>query len=158
MALPTYDDLVAENAALRAEVAELQARLADLTRRLDAAVQAGKRQAAPFRKGPPKPYPKTPGHKSGDAHGRPGHRPPPDQVEECYDAPLRHISGIETTGNKLSGTCGGFNGVPKGSFGLFLEEVMSRFSTRTPEDWLKSIRDGTAAVTARSSTVPGNRT
>src|SRR5215208_6646193 len=69
-------------------VAELEARVADLTRKLEEAVRAGKRQAAPFRKGPPKPDPKTPGRKSGDAHGRHGHRPTPDVADETYDAPL----------------------------------------------------------------------
>jgi transposase len=71
-------------------VAELEARVADLTRKLDDTVRAGKRQAAPFRKGPPKPDPKTPGRKSGDAHGRHGHRPPPqpEQVAECHEACL----------------------------------------------------------------------
>lgn len=71
-------------------VAELDARVAELTRRLDDALRAGKRQAAPFRKGPPKPDPKTPGRKAGDAHGRHGHRPPPppERVDECHDAHL----------------------------------------------------------------------
>jgi len=69
-------------------VAELEAVVADLSRRLDEALRAGKRQAAPFRKGPPTPAPKTPGRKAGDAHGPHGHRPPPDQITECHDAPL----------------------------------------------------------------------
>src|SRR5215203_2404716 len=71
-------------------VAELEAQVAELTRRFDDALRAGKRQAAPFRKGPPKPDPKPPGRKSGDAHGRHGHRPPPsaDDIHEFYDAPL----------------------------------------------------------------------
>src|SRR6478735_2819673 len=71
-------------------VAELEARVAELTRRLDDALRAGRRQAAPFRKGPPMPDPKTPGRKSGDAHGTHGHRPPPlpEQVAECHDAHL----------------------------------------------------------------------
>src|SRR5579871_4661458 len=56
-------------------VAELEAQVAELTRRLDDALRAGKRQAAPFRKGPPKPDPKTPGRKSGDAPRHP--RAPP---------------------------------------------------------------------------------
>ena len=45
--------------ALLQRVAQLEARVADLTRRLEAALRAGKRQAAPFRQGPPKPDPKT---------------------------------------------------------------------------------------------------
>jgi transposase len=70
-------------------VAALEAQVADLTRKLEAALRAGKRQAAPFRKGPPKPDPKTPGRKSGDQHGTHGHRPPPtDQVAECHEAML----------------------------------------------------------------------
>ena len=34
--------------------------------------------------------PKTPGRKSGDAHGKHGHRPPPssEQVAECHEAHL----------------------------------------------------------------------
>ena len=76
--------------ALMIEVAALRAQVADLSRRLDEALRAGKRQAAPFRKGPPKPDPKPPGRKAGDAHGEHAHRPPPppDQVSECHDAPL----------------------------------------------------------------------
>jgi transposase len=87
---PSHDELWAENQQLRRRVADLEAQLHDLTRRLEEALRAGKRQAAPFRKGPPKPNPKTPGRKSGAAHGRHGHRPPPpaDQVQETYEAPL----------------------------------------------------------------------
>ncbi|HEY1186899.1 MAG TPA: IS66 family transposase [Gemmata sp.] len=75
---------------LSKQVAELTARVAELTRKLDEATRAGKRQAAPFRKGPPKPDPKTPGRKSGGAHGTHGHRPPPssEQAVECHEAHL----------------------------------------------------------------------
>ncbi len=71
-------------------VGELEAQVAELTRRLDEAVRAGKRQSAPFRKGPPKPDPKTPGRKSGDVHGKHGHRSPPlpEQVAERHEASL----------------------------------------------------------------------
>jgi transposase len=71
-------------------VAQLQAQVADLSRRLEEALRAGKRQAAPFRKGPPRAQPKTPGRKAGDAHGPHGHRPPPppEQVQECLEAAL----------------------------------------------------------------------
>jgi transposase len=75
---------------LHKQVAELAAQVAELTRKLEEATRAGKRQAAPFRKGPPKPDPKRPGRKSGEAHGTHGHRPPPPpgQVSECHDAHL----------------------------------------------------------------------
>jgi transposase len=71
-------------------IAELEARVGELTRKLEEAARAGKRQAAPFRKGPPKPDPKKPGRKSGDAHGTHGHRPspPPDPAAECHEANL----------------------------------------------------------------------
>ena len=68
----------------------LRAENAELKRRLEALERAGKRQAAPFRKGPPKPDPKPPGRKAGDEHGAHGHRPtpPPDHITECHDATL----------------------------------------------------------------------
>jgi transposase len=85
---PSYDELQRENEDLRRRLGELEATVAELTRLLDEARRAGKRQAAPFRKGEPKPAPKRPGRKAGDAHGRHGHRPPPDPIHETYDAPL----------------------------------------------------------------------
>src|SRR6187549_3357640 len=90
MAVPLHDELWHENQQLRRRVADLEAQLQDLARRLEEALRAGKRQAAPFRKGPPKPNPKTPGRKSGAAHGRHGHREPPsaEQVRETYEAVL----------------------------------------------------------------------
>jgi hypothetical protein len=89
-----YDGVMDEPACpgcrgLLQRVAELEARVAELTRKLDEAVRAGRRQAAPFRKGPPKPDPKTPGRKSGDAHGTHGHRPSPTEpIAECHEAQL----------------------------------------------------------------------
>jgi transposase len=71
-------------------IAELLQRVADLERRLDDKERAGKRQAAPFSKGAPKPRPKKPGRKPGDQHGQHGHRPaPPDEaIDETLEAPL----------------------------------------------------------------------
>lgn len=65
-------------------------RVAELTRLLEEALRAGKRQAAPFRKGPPRAQPETPGRKSGADHGAHGHRPPPppERISECHEAPL----------------------------------------------------------------------
>src|SRR5437870_10964507 len=85
---PTYDELLDLVRKQQRQIETLLAEVARLTAALDEALRAGKRQAAPFRKGPPKPDPKTPGRKSGDAHGTHGHRLPPDQIHETYEAVL----------------------------------------------------------------------
>lgn len=58
-------------------------RITELERALEDAHRRSKRQAAPFSKGDPKPAPKRSGRKSGDDHGRHGHRAvpagPPDR-------------------------------------------------------------------------------
>jgi transposase len=87
---PSYDDLLEAIGRLQRQVEALQAENARLRAELEATRRAGKRQAAPFAKGPPTPDPKPPGRKSGAAHGRHGHRPPPapSRVDETHDAPL----------------------------------------------------------------------
>ena len=81
-----------ENAMLRQRIAELEelvAKLeAELTRikgQLEEAERAGKRQAAPFSKGPPKANPKRPGRKVGHP---PAHRPRPKRVDRVLEAEL----------------------------------------------------------------------
>jgi transposase len=74
--------------ALQRRVAELEAQVARLTRVLEQQQRAGKRQAAPFAKGPPKPDPKKPGRKPGPDYGTKAHRPPPERVDEVHEAPL----------------------------------------------------------------------
>lgn len=66
--------LEAHIADLTTRLGERDARIAELERLLEEARRSGKRQAAPFSKGDPKQEPKRPGRKSGDAHGRHGHR------------------------------------------------------------------------------------
>jgi transposase len=73
---------------LEREVADLRAKVEHLTRLLDEQRRAGKRQAAPFAKGPPKPEPKKPGRKPGKDYGTKAHREPPEQVDEVHEAPL----------------------------------------------------------------------
>lgn len=89
MAQPSYDQLLADNQRLTRQVEELQAQVRRLTAKLQEALRAGKRQAAPFSKGPPKDHPKKPGRKGGDDYGPKAHRPipqaPPDEV---IDVPL----------------------------------------------------------------------
>ena len=86
--------LAAAVAQLQAEVAELRAalaardqRIAELEKSLEEARRAGKRQAAPFSKGDPKPEPGRPGRKSGKAHGRHGHRMAPTRADRELEAP-----------------------------------------------------------------------
>jgi transposase len=67
MDAPTYEQLLLENAQLKATVAALLQRIAELER-------TAKRQAAPFSKGEPKPNPKKPGRKTGVKHGTHAHR------------------------------------------------------------------------------------
>lgn len=84
MARPTYEQLLDENRQLRAQVAQLQTQVQRLSAQLQEALRAGKRQAAPFAKGPPKDKPKRPGRKPGAGYGPKAHRPipqaPPDEV------------------------------------------------------------------------------
>jgi transposase len=70
------DDLACPGCqALQRRVAELEAQVERLTRLLEQHQRAGKRQAAPFAKGPPEP--KMPGRKPGAAYGTKAHRLPP---------------------------------------------------------------------------------
>lgn len=94
---PSYEQLLeiirqqqSQIEALQAHVAQLQSQVTQLQAQLEEARRHGKRQAAPFCKGPPKDNPKRPGRKSGDTHGTHGHRqpPPPAQITQTLDAPL----------------------------------------------------------------------
>jgi transposase len=80
-------DLRAEVAELRAVLAARDQRITELEKLLEEARRAGKRQAAPFSKGDPKPEPARSGRKSGKAHGRHGHRMAPTTVDRELEAP-----------------------------------------------------------------------
>jgi transposase len=70
-------------------VAERDRRIAELEKLLDDARRSGKRQAAPFRRrDEPIDEPRRPGRKSGEAHGRHGHRMAPVDPDRTLDAPL----------------------------------------------------------------------
>ena len=92
---PTVDELLrlveqltAQNKQLAAEVKRLEARVDELTRLLAEKNRSGKRQAAPFSKGPPKKDPQTPGRKPGEDYGQHHRRAVPAHVDETYDVPL----------------------------------------------------------------------
>jgi len=97
------EDLLRAMASLSAEVSELRAalaraeqrgierdaRIAELEALLEASRRSGKRQAAPFSKGDPTGEPKRPGRKSGESHGRHGHRfAPVGPIDRELEAPL----------------------------------------------------------------------
>ena len=78
-------------AALERRIAELErqlaaalARIAELEKLLEQRTRDGKRQAAPFSKGSPKPHPDKPGRKPGEDYGTQAFRTlpdgPPDQI------------------------------------------------------------------------------
>jgi len=73
---------------LEARVAELEDLVKRLLKRVDELERAGKRQAAPFSKGPPKKKPKKPGRKRGRDHGRHQRGEIPKQIDEEIDVPL----------------------------------------------------------------------
>ena len=70
-----------ENEAWKREIASLRASLAEAHR-------AGKRQAAPFSKGPPKMNPERPGRKPGKGYGVKVRRPIPDHFDESHEATI----------------------------------------------------------------------
>jgi transposase len=61
--------------------------------------------------------------------------------EELVAAGGRHINGIENFWSQAKRHLRRFNGVPRGSFPLFLREVVWRHNTGTPENPLKSLRN-----------------
>ena len=84
---PTYDELLDLTRRQARRIDELRAEVERLKKQLEEAKRAGKRQAAPFSKGPPKPDPKRPGREPGHP---PNHRPapPPEQVDRTIEVPL----------------------------------------------------------------------
>src|SRR5215207_4572424 len=90
--MPSYEELLQENAELRRQVAEQEHRIASLTRKVDELTKfveelrrRGKRQAAPFSKGAPNADPKPPGRKAGDRYGQQATRARPEQVDETVE-------------------------------------------------------------------------
>ena len=77
-----------ERARLEHERDRLRRENDRLKHELDLARRAGKRQAAPFSKGPPTAAPRRRGRRRGARHGRHGHRPPPARVDEVIPVPV----------------------------------------------------------------------
>jgi transposase len=102
-----------ENHRLEQQAERLAQQVARLERQLEAARRAGKRQAAPFSKGAPKPRPHTPGRKPGSRYGPRARRAVPPGIDEIVDAPL-------------PGCCPGCGGA------LALEQVRPQYQTELP--------------------------
>lgn len=79
------------------EIAALKQQVQQLKMALEAALRAGKRQAAPFAKGEPKNNPQRPGRKPGPGYGSQKGRARPDHVDETILVPCP----------LQCGTCGG---------------------------------------------------
>ena len=76
------EQLEDEGRRLQEKLERLREENKRLRNELEAAMRAGKRQAAPFSRGKPKNNPQPPGRKSGKAHGAHHQRPIPDHVDE----------------------------------------------------------------------------
>jgi transposase len=84
---PTYEELVDLTRRQARHIDELRAEVERLKAELEQSRRGGKRQAAPFSKGLPKPDPKRPGRKPGHPSS---HRaaPPPEQVDRTIEVPM----------------------------------------------------------------------
>jgi transposase len=85
---PCCEATARENRRLRQETQRLRDDNARLKGLLEQARRAGKRQAAPFSKGPPKAAPRRPGRRPGAAYGRAAQRGVPKHVDEVVAVPL----------------------------------------------------------------------
>lgn len=83
----TFEELEAAVKQLTEALAVRDARIVELERLLEESRRSGKRQAAPFRKNSRVEDPKPPGRRSGEAHGRHGHRVAPPDSDRTLDAP-----------------------------------------------------------------------
>ena len=70
------------------KIERLEQEIERLRKELEAALRAGKRQAAPHSRGKPKANPKRPGRKPGPAYGQQACRPTPSRIDEQIRVPL----------------------------------------------------------------------
>jgi len=116
---PEFDRAQQENETLRKEIDRLKQENERLRRELEAALRAGKRQAAPHSRGEPQANPKQPGRKPGRNYGRQACRPIPSRVDERIAVPLP----------ERCPHCGG--GVePEGCEAQYQEEIVRRTVVR----------------------------
>jgi transposase len=85
---PTYNPNCPGCVAAAKRIVDLEGRVAALETIIDELRRGGKRQAAPFSKGPPKADPKPPGRKGGDDYGTKARRAVPPRIDEAHEATL----------------------------------------------------------------------
>jgi transposase len=85
--LAENEQLRGENDRLRGQCERLKVRVGELEGMVEELRRAAKRQAAPFSRGRAKEKPGRSGRRRGDGYGEKGHRPPPDEVDETFEAP-----------------------------------------------------------------------
>lgn len=85
---PSCEELAETVRGLREELESLRRENERLRRLVEELQRRSRRQAAPFSKGEPKPDPKKPGRKAGEAHGPSAWRQPPRRIDETLHAPL----------------------------------------------------------------------
>jgi transposase len=105
---PSSEDLAAENARLRQQVADLTAQLAGVTARLEAALaeierlkRSGKRQATPFSTGQRAAKPKKPGRKQGQGPFTRRAAPAPESYTREVPVPLVQTACPDCAGQDL---------------------------------------------------------
>jgi len=79
--MPTYEELLQENAELRRRLLEQERRISRLEKVIEELRRGGKRQAAPFSKGEPKTDPQRAGRKPGGQYGLQAVRARPTRVD-----------------------------------------------------------------------------
>jgi transposase len=83
--MPSYEEILQENAELRRRVEEQERQIASLKKQVEELRRRGKRQAAPFSKGEPSEDPKPPGRRSGEEYGQQATRARPERVDETIE-------------------------------------------------------------------------
>ncbi len=104
---------------LRKEIDRLQRENDRLQRELEAALRAGKRQAAPHSRGEPRAHPQRPGRKRGRDYGQRACRPTPQGVDERISVPLPEC-----------GPHGGGDVEPESCEAQYQEEIVRRTVVR----------------------------
>ena len=87
-AVPPYNPDCPGCVAAAKRIADLEGRVAALEALVEQLRRGGKRQAAPFSKGPPQAEPKKPGRKGGDEYGTKARRAVPPRIDEVHEAKL----------------------------------------------------------------------